>query len=104
MSHDNSFFNLINNFVIVTCVFLEDVFGDISDFDFYGAVSHSDLDHVADLDIIRSLDDIAVDGNSACIARLVGDSPAFYQASDFEVLVNSQKNHLSICNAPEFLQ
>ncbi len=77
--------------VIVTCVFFEDVFGDISDFDFNGTVSHIDFDYVTDFDIVGGFDSFAVDGNSACIARLVGDSPAFYEASDFEELVNSQK-------------
>ena len=67
------------------------MFGDIRDLDFYGAVSHSNFNHVTDFDIVGGFDSFAVDGNSACIARLVGDSPAFYQASDFEVLVNSQK-------------
>jgi len=65
----------------------EIIFRDGEHFHLHGALAEGDLDHVADLHLIRSLGRLAVDRDARCIACIIRHRAALDQAGYLQILV-----------------
>ena len=60
-----------------------------------GSLTEGDRDLVADLHIIGSFCDFAVDGDASAITCLIGDGTAFDESGDLQIFIESHVYNLS---------
>ena len=76
-------------------IILADIVCHLYHFDSYRSGAHSDLNTIANLDLIASLYHPTVYADATVIASLVGNRPTFDQTTDLQILVKTHRKLLA---------